>query len=337
MRRIAVFVGCLVALCGCLERTETITVEPDGTVTIVATFKADSEGELFEGDAVPALAAGWFVEESVERDAEKDETRYVLEAEADFPPDVELPENYAIPGDAAAGVFLQFPTTVLIEERRDGAYYHFRRVYRARSWAKIESLREILIDERTKDLRDKKQEELTVEDRKLILRSHADFETAKILSFAREAFLEVTPDASQDGWLQVHAAITAMAGAIDYERVVKLAEIEDDDERAKAIADEIAGWQERAAKRLQEALREHCGYGGRQMSAFLVRFEDTRRDFEITTDLGDDTFEITLSLPGVIVGSNADEASSSSAQWRFSGRRMRDRDVELLATSRLEP
>ncbi len=39
----------LVAFClvGCLERTETITVEPDGTVLIVAVFQTDQEGELY--------------------------------------------------------------------------------------------------------------------------------------------------------------------------------------------------------------------------------------------------------------------------------------------------
>ncbi len=337
MRFAPLFACSIAALSGCLERKETITVEPDGTVTIVATFNADSEGELYDGDAVPSLAAGWFVEESVERNDQENETRYLLEAEALFPPDMELPENYAIPGEAAAGVYLQFPTTLLIDERRDGVYYHFRRVYGTRSWAKIETLRELLINERTKDLRDKKPEEMTVDDHKLILRSQADFEVAKLLSFARDVFLEVTPDAPQDGWLQVHAVITALAAEIDYERVMKLAEIEDDEERAKAIADEIAGWQESAKKRLQEALREFCGYGGRQMSSFLVRFEDYLRDFEISEDLGDDTFEITVALPGAIVGSNADQVSASSAQWRFSGRRMRDRDVELMATSRLEP
>jgi hypothetical protein len=35
------------------------------------------------------------------------------------------------------------------------------------------------------------------------------------------------------------------------------------------------------------------------------------------------------------VGSNADSTKGNRATWEFSGQRFRDRDVELMATSRL--
>ena len=39
-----------------------------------------------------------------------------------------------------------FPTTVRIDRRPEGTYYHFRRVYRARPAARIEFLRRMIVE-----------------------------------------------------------------------------------------------------------------------------------------------------------------------------------------------
>ncbi len=331
---VAAFVASL-GLAGCLERREAITVDPDGTVTIVASFTTGSEAELHDADAVPSLAGGWIVDESVEIDDE-DEQRFHLVAEALFPPEVQLPDNYAMPGDADTDLYLQFPTTVTIEDRPDGVYYHFHRRYPGRGWAQLEALRELLVQEKVKTLQDTPLEQYTHQDHVLVLRSYADFEAAKMLTFARAAFLEVTPDAPQDGWLKVHAAIHAFKGELDADRIARLMEIEDELERTEALEAEGKRWEERTLKHLKDTVREHCGYGGRQVSDFLRRYERKRRFFEITGDLGDDGFEITVVLPGTIVASNADTAEGNRATWKFSGQRFRDRDLELMASSRLD-
>ncbi|MHC4415374.1 MAG: hypothetical protein ACYS0G_08835 [Planctomycetota bacterium] len=321
-------------LAGCLERRETITVEPDGTVVIEATFTTESEAEFTEGDALPAAAGGWFVDESMEVDDEGD-MEFTLTAEAEFPPDEALPASFAVPGDADADLYLQFPTTVIMEDRPDGTWYHFHRRYPARRWAQIEALRERLVDERLEELEDKPEDEYTREDRVFVLQAYVEFEVAKMLTFARGAFLEVTPDAPQDGWLRVRAAVHAYKVAIDYQRIAELMEIEDEQERSKALDEEGRQWEDKAVRTLKDALREHCGYGGRQLSDFVRHLERKRRFHEITGGLGDDAFEITVVLPGRIQGSNADETAGDRATWKFSGHRFRDRDLELMASSRL--
>jgi hypothetical protein len=331
---VAAFTATL-GLGGCLEHRETITVDPDGTVTIEARFTSGSEDELYEGDAMPSPAGGWIVDESVEIDDEVRESFHLV-AESVFPPEVELPANFAVPGDVDTDLYLQFPTTVRIEDRPDGVYYHFHRRYPGRGWAQIEAIRELLVDEKLKELKDTPLEEYTHRDYVLVLHSYADFEAAKMLTFARAAFLEVTPDAPQDRWLKVRAAIHAFKGELETDRIARLMEIEDEQERDEALEAEGERWEERTLKRLQDAVREHCGYGGREMSDFLRRYERKRRFFEITGDLGDDAFEITVVLPGTIVGSNADSAGGDRATWKFSGQRFRDRDLELMATSRLD-
>ncbi|MCZ6611011.1 MAG: hypothetical protein O6941_00120, partial [Planctomycetota bacterium] len=160
-------------LFGCIERKEKITVEADGTVLLEATFETDSFDELYTGDAVPSLEAGWFVEESVTVDDEGKEY-YRLTAQFFYPPEVELPENYAVPDDPQADLYLQFPTAVVIEERRDGTYSHFHRTYPRRAWAQIDALHQLVVKEKLKDVSGKKDEDLTSEDRTLMLSSFAD-------------------------------------------------------------------------------------------------------------------------------------------------------------------
>ena len=324
--------GCLG---GCLERIETITVERDGTVLIEAVFKTDEPGELFEGDAIPSDAGGWLVDEFQEID-DDGKIHYRLAAEGVFGPDVELPGSYAVAGDPDAPLYLQFPTTVVMENRPDGVYYHFRRVYPGRAWAHIEVLRELLLDEKTRELKDKHEKDLTREDRKLLVRAYTDFEAAKLLTFARGAFLETSPDLPQDSWLDVIAAFRVLQGELDLDAIAEIMEIKDADDREEAIDKEVDSWREKSFTTLQSALRDFCGYDGRHMKTFLRLYEARLKGFDVTSGLGDDAFQITVVMPGEIVGSNADTTSRDRATWKFSGRRFRDRDVELMVSSRLD-
>jgi hypothetical protein len=331
-RSIVAGAAAALAASGCVERVERLVVEPDGTVAITASFDALGWSELFEGDAVPTLAAGWVVADWVELDREAREHHH-LRAEAVFPADVPLPSSFAEPQDPRAEEYLQFPTTLQVERRSEGTYYHFRRVYAAREWARIEALRRVLLEERLKALSGKDLEDLSREDHALVIQSLADFEVAKMLTFARRAFLEVSPDAAQDGWLAVHAAIDQLRGEIDFPRLLALLAIEDRTERERLLQEEAKRWEADAYRRLQEAVREFCGFSGRQMSAFVHHYEKQKRTLEITSELGDDAFEIAVAMPGLIVGSNADSVAGNEASWRFGGERFRDRDLELMVSS----
>ncbi len=332
--RLSVLLCVTFCLVGCLERTETITVEPDGTVLIEAVFQTNNEGELYEGDAIPSDAGGWLVDlKEVEENGKR---RFYLRAEGEFGPQFELPENYAVPGDPDTQLYLQFPTTVEIEDRPDGVYYHFRRTYTARPWAHIEALREVLLDEPTKKLKDKDDDDFTPADWKLIARSYTDFEAAKLLTFARSAYLQTTPDAPQDAWLDVLSAFRRLQGDLDLDAIAEVMQIDDEAEREEAIALEVKDWEEKSLGTLGASLREFCGYSGSRMKNFMRRYESRLKDYDVTRGLGDDAFTITVVMPGTIVGSNADDASSDRATWKFSGRRFRDRRVELMVTSRAD-
>lgn len=321
---------------GCVERKERITIRPEGTVLIEASFSTESFNELYgdDGDAVPSLAGGWLVEDSIEVD-DKGKNHYRLKAEAIFPPEVNLPQNYAPLGDTAPDVYLQFPTTLIIEDRDDGTYYHFHRTYVRRSWADLATRRRLLLDEPLKEMEGRKLEDMSPQEQTKVLRAFIDFEAAKIMTFARSAYLEVTPDAPQDHWLYIYEDLMRFKNEVDYNRLLNLMAIPDQEERDTLLAQEAQRWENAAADRLQQAIRTYGRYGGSQLKRFLQRYEWHKRYHQISEDLGDDAFEITVAMPGEIVASNADSVSPRQATWKFDGAQIRDRDIELMVTSRL--
>ncbi len=333
LRAVLALILAALTLTGCLERKELITVDPDGTVTIEASFESKSFQEIHQGDAIPTLETGWAVVDSVHQDQDGEDV-FRLEATAVFPPEVDLPGTFARPGDPVAGAALQFPTELTIEGRPDGTYYHFHRRYVGRSWATLDILRRHIVEEAV-DEQGRKFEQLSADEQARTIQAFVDFEAIKMLTFARKAFLEVSPEIAQDDWLAVDASVRELARSFDARRVIGLLAIADEQQRDQAIADEATRWQRAADERLVAALREHCGYGGARMNAFQDRLRWHKRYHEISEDLGDETFEITLIVPGEIVGSNANATAINSATWTFRGEDLRDRDIEIMVSSRL--
>lgn len=323
------------ALAGCLERKERITVDPAGRVSVHAEFKSDSLDEIIAGDTAPSLRGGWIVDEKLERDQEGKET-HILTADAFFGAGAKLPASYAAPGDADVDLYLQFPTTLTVEHRADGTYYHFHRIYAPRPWAQIDMLRRG-IEKQLKEVSDKPKEQVTHEDRMLSVKALVEFDLQKKLTFARAAYRDAAPTAPQDGWLALRAAVLAMLDEVDYDRIARLIENPDDNpESAKLIEGEAKAFDAAVLERMKTMLHSAKGFGGGQLPQFEQRYDWHKRYHEITEDLADDAFEITVQLPGRIIGSNADQSSDDSATWRFNGEVMRDREFELMVSSRLE-
>ena len=253
----ALAAGISILLLGCLERKEHISVKADATIVIEADFSTESINELIEGDALPSIQAGWLTEDSVEEDAEGKKT-FHINAQAIFPPDVEIPQNYAAIDDVNPDLYLQFPTTLKIEQRDDGTYYHFYRKYERRSWAHLETLKKQLLNDPLEEFQGRKLEELAKNDRTKLLKAFIDFESAKLITFARKAFLEVSPDSPQDARLYVHQSMNQFKNEVNYDRLLSLMEIPDQQERDEALEEEAEQWELAAINTLRKALKEYC-------------------------------------------------------------------------------
>ena len=68
----------------------------------------------------------------------------------------------------------------------------------------------------------------------------------------------------------------------------------------------------------------------------LFLLEDGERAFQVTEALGDEAFALSVSLPGIIVASNALWFEENEASWHFDGTDLAEGDLVLTAVSALE-
>lgn len=333
VHRTCLFVGVIFLLAACVQRKETLVIHLDGSVDIDVEYRANSERDLMDGDAPPAIDRGWFVSRSTEEKMDG-ETTYILTAEATFLPGEQLPDDYASVLDPYPETNLQFPTTVEFELRRDGEYCHVRRVYEARPWANLARPREQL-EKEVKQVVDREFEELTVSERAMVLNAIARVELMKIESFARAAFDDIAPEAPQDRWLRMRDNIKHAIEAFDSTRLAELFSEDDVGFDESELTREQQKLEDAAIAAMHRALGDTTWFGAGTTASFMDRYTRHRRFYEITEDLGDEVFEITIEMSGEIIAHNADEVNGSRATWKFTGDFIRDRNHELLVTSRL--
>jgi hypothetical protein len=323
-------------LAGCLERREHMRIEPDGTVRIELAFDADSLEELHAGDAVPSLDQGWLVSESSYSDAQGRE-RFRMNAQAAFGPAAELPQRFGGLADPMAEVVLRFPTTLTVEERGDGVYYHFRRQYPARAWARVDLPRQAVRQGIEEAIGGRPLEKLPPEERRRLVRRFAELEILEFQILARVAFAETSPAAPQDVWLALHAAVGGRADALDQEALADLLarDPRDDPRRDVRIEEAVAAFRSTLLETALDSLRSSGWYPISSINRFAQRLQRERWDLEVTEDLGDDTFKVSVEMPGELVGHNGASASGSTVTFEFAGPMLRDRSLELLVTSRV--
>lgn len=336
MRCILVLISTASALLGCVERKETIVIRPDGAAEVRIVHASDDPDDLFGGDALPDAASGWEAQVREELDGEK--TTYVFEATRSFAPGEALPSCHGPARDRLAAQYLQSPTTVAIEQRKDGTWYHFRRRYEPRAWAELKSLSESPEAKRLSESSPADDEPDAAQTERFA-RALVDLQSARLMLLARRAFIETAPRTPQDGWLRVREAMRRLSQELDAGIVVDdlmhATRLRDEGRKATAIQKCLRRIEDDVAQRLQLAVRSECGFGGSELSAFMAALAKHQRDAEVTQDVADDSFEIVVDLPGEVMGSNADTVAGGKATWRFKGESLMDQPRELMVSSRV--
>jgi hypothetical protein len=328
----------MLLLQSCVERKEHLQISSGGSIQYRLEYASDSPDDLYQGDAVPKPAEGWLVSEEIEKHDDGN-TTYHFKAESVFPPNRKLPAIFAAHTDSDADLYLQFPTSLKMEHRRDGTYYHFARTYLPRKWAQIAAMEERMVKAPLAEFQDVPFEQWSPQQRMTAVRALAGFETEKMLEFAREAFKIATPDAAQDRWLLVADHLHDCVDRYDYQALLKLLELrepgQDEKARGDAVAAELKSFSDMTSDQLKQAMYTVANFSGSQFTSFMAEFDRQKKAYEISQDLGDDKFEIEVEMPGEIVASNADSTAGNTAKWSFDGEMMRDRELELLVTSRV--
>jgi len=356
-RQLAIGCTTLVSLplAGCLERKETITVTQDGRVKMEFKYKGDP-ADFEGGDAMPSEAVMDRI--AINREVNNDGDEEVnLEAERSFEPGEMLLDSFAVAGGPDGDLYLRFPTSLTMERRDGGTYYHFARTYEARPWAYVQYWQDFIMQGDTQKLADKPVEELTLDERVELIRSFAGIEAFKQVEFAKAALAECAPGLPQHHWLMARQNLLhvfAADGMLPDKRTLDLFGHGDYLDSLVARCDALADGErdacyEQEAERvlslsyqaLVQSLRDNAGFKDADVAAFDRAYVRAQRRYEITNLLGGHHFEVCVKMPGRIIAHNADDVEDldeetgigTEACWGMEGKGVRDRQFEMMVTS----
>lgn len=313
----------VVVLTGCLEREETLVVRRDGSMQMEVTFKGDAS-EFSGPDAMASRAGGWAVEtEDLQKDDGK--TERVLRGRQSFGPD-EWPETFAAGDDA--DVALRFPTTLTIERRRDGVYYHFERTYEPRELARYKRHQDMFGKLWEEKLGDTEFAEASPEAQRDAVGLLRDYDLARQLEYVEAGLAEMREAWPLDLRLDVRAEFRAPYVATELEEVVDMLSRPDAADDLEAFSAEL---RDAAREGMADLLRERR-VPRREVDEFFAAVDFEARRHEVTEDLADESFEVSVRLPGRVIAHDG-ELDGKTVKWGFLGEALMDRTHVLRATS----
>lgn len=319
---------------GCLERKETIRIGRDGSVRLLVTIKGEPS-DFESGDALPERGGPWKIEDDrFEAEPDKNEAR-IRVASFDGRKGEPIPDSFVDERDPNYETSLRFPTTVNVERRADGEYFHFNRRYLARQEARYAIWNEPLKQAIDK-FAGKDPAEMTDEERRELvgtLRASESMKRAEMVMGAVD-FMENEHKWPQDYGLRLRRVVLDTYETVNMDEVVTLMGSPAGEDRDRAINAFGAELVEKVADRLHRELRElriSSGDADRFFDAYAA--EEARRS--ATEDLMDETFRVELELPGEVVAHNATSVEDGRLIWEFPGKSLADRDHVIMATSRI--
>jgi hypothetical protein len=330
----------ILAAPGCVLRKEAIRVSADGSATIDLEISG-TEDELAGEDAMPSERSGWSIVRRIEK--EGDEEKVVLESRRVFEARESLPRTFAAKDDPNAGLYLDFPTTIQMEQRGDGLYYVFRRSYTPRRWGYVQFWQEQLFDDNIRKLAEKPVEDLSRDEKMQIVQAFSGLEAYKQLTFAEEALKKLSADVPLEAGLWARRALldvyeedNAFFGSV----LDRCEPLPKDDQNDCFLRESERILQEGRIAYV-DSLRNQARVNDAQLDRFSRACDWEKRYYEVTDQLGGHAFEIDVYLPGEIVAHNADKSELNDrgegyVRFQFDGKAFRDRSHELIVVSRVQ-
>jgi len=366
MRHLVISAAALLMMSGgCLKRMEMIAVFPDESIRYITQIEGDPD-DLLQGDAMPSVESGWKVRDETKQEDNKDQLIRVATRRAG--PRQSQPATYAPGGGALEAVALRFPTSLTVEQREDGRYYHFKRTYKARGLARIEHLRsELFKDDAIKQIQEKSPEELTDEERTKLAGVLIEFEAAITEDFLDQAFQTPGVELAQDHFLIVRSNVRSIYNDPQFpaQLVSAMQNHEGQEATDVALLDMEMELTERVNQTIEKTLREKR-VNPTKIEKFREVYERARWSYQVSQDLSDEHWFVGVFMPGTIVATNGQHVEDTPAKmlenmdesdpvetrdllidldradfkpgfsavsWDFEGKDVADRDVAIMVTS----
>jgi hypothetical protein len=336
------------SLAACLEIEEDVTVRPDGSVHLVIAAEGD-RADLEDGFPLPTWGAWRGVNQTTVDwlcGAEVDPESLELALEADFSDVTQLPQYWAPPGEPYRSAGLSRTTELEVTCKGGRTIYVFTRVMGARrfaDWSPSARIDAGLDDEM-----------------RGILEARGDLsqeQWGRVTALVRAAYEDASRAVLRSALSGVYTRGAAELGVDDFEQVVERVALavgrqiseprlhtlyflmrHPDDRQREDLPpqfdlDHLT--REVVRQEFPSAL-EDVGLAEGVRNAVLESLEWSFAALDQTTDLGDETIALRLTLPGRIVDGNFDALSDGRAVWKLDGSALHDRDVVLRAVSVVE-
>ncbi|MHC5108433.1 MAG: hypothetical protein ACYTHJ_00975 [Planctomycetota bacterium] len=315
---------------GCLQREEKIHVASDGRVDISINYRGSED----DFRTLKTRPLGGTIE--------KDGDDFVLQARKSFAAGETLPHTYAEERDPDGDLQLRFPTTVEMEDRSDGTYYILKRTYESRPWNQVKYWEDrFLKTKEITELSEKEESTLTDEERFQIIRAFAQAEARRQLVFADEAAKEAAIDLPLDHLLQARQALLDEFDDVSIRNILNDCQPMPEDQRDECVSERAESFLEGTIDAFISQLTVSVPLGIKQATGFRKAYDRAALRHKITNDTGGHKFDIVATLPGEVVGHNAEEITVSADggttgfHWTFGGAAYRDRPHVLVAITRV--
>jgi hypothetical protein len=360
--RTAVRLG--LALClavpACLETEEEIEVAPDGSLTVQVRVEGDG-WDLADGYPLPA-GPGWTAADSATAvwraamaegrpgawtpplGAEGEDERVALQVEGRFASAADLPERYAPAADPYAAAFQRRGTRVDIQQVGAHTLYTFERTFHARDtlYRLADEWTERRLDALPDDIKDQDDDEsLTPEQWALVVEALRDAFAQSARMVVREALAPAFGVAGAG--LPARAAqqvaedsAQAAASVLRAEEFIEHARRKARDEDGADDFDVLDAADRRAREAVRALLTARLDAGPvawEVRNAILQRFEHLLVGWDQADDLRDETFDLRVRMPGVVVGGNFTEREGSRVGWTIRGEDLLKGDARLTVSS----
>jgi hypothetical protein len=361
-------------LSGCVENDEDIVVRPDGSLDVSMAAKGSPE-DLTDGYPLPLEGPWRALDERTlswiaavgpdtgsaqsrervrsgawtEHEEGSQDTR--LAVGAHFASAADLPRFVAPLREPYRTACLERQTSVAIEHKGAHDIYTFEREFGARRWSDWQVF-DAVEDELSEDTRQhfSHNESLADDEWREVARIVRERYRSSAASFARDALSSVYTQG--DATLQTGALRDALA-AVDREVIARV-----DEHRLRAMYDAARAEGSDGLPpelnpdllvrdTLRRALADALAASGATVAtrnSVLARLEWDFTAFDQTGDIGDESFKVTVCMPGLAVDGNFDSSepavvdgvACTKVEWSFKGEALRDRATSLRVVSIVE-
>lgn len=335
---------------GCLEHEEKIVISPEGHVKIVHEVKG-KRSDFEDGVCSQPVLSPWTTQKEGLGTGEIE-----LRTAAEFDDVAAVPMTFADPEDELAEAQVSWTTTIDVEEVGNVVRYHFKRVYRRLDWGSYEVMRrrairadiwEKLLGARREaaqaapfgalrvstgtSSRPSDAIDGSIEERRQIVAALIEYERLKTHVFAQRALERVPTIGSRadHALLEARRTIDAFfAERLPIERGLEIFRLPTGD-----VGDRLKEFETRVDGEILHAFRRTSLPQPAHSDALRRGLALARRAYAVAVDLENESFSVTIAMPGRIVAHDGQKSDASNVTWKFIGLDLRDHEMQLTAIS----